>query len=209
MKSIVKLLSVLTVFASLVLLTHNSLAAAATYEIDATHSTLGFAVKHLQVGTTRGSFNDYTGSISYDPNDLSTFNADVTIKVDSINTKVEARDKHLKSPEFFDAEKFPTITFKSTRLEKRGEGMVIVGNLTMRDVTKEITFPVTISGPVKSPFGTMVIGIEGETILNRQDYGISFSKTIDNGGLMVDDMVTLNIEIEAGAKEVPAEPAAQ
>ncbi len=182
----------------------SSFAAAAKYDIDVSHSTLGFAVKHLQVGTTRGGFNDYVGSISYDPDDLSTFNAEVTIQVSSIDTNSEARDNHLKAPDFFDVEKFPTITFKSTRLEKRGEGAVMVGDLTIKDVTKEITFPVSVSGPVQSPFGATVIGIQGETVINRQDYGVSFSKALDNGGLVVDDMVVLVIEIEASLKSATA-----
>jgi len=200
MNNILKSIHLAIVFIALLSLARYSFAAAEKYDIDATHSTLGFAIKHMQVGTTRGGFNDYTGSVSYDPDDFSTFNAEATIQVNSIDTKVEARDKHLKSPEFFDAEKFPTITFSSTRLEKRGEGTVIVGSLTMKDITKEITFPVLISGPVKSPYGATVIGIEGETMINRQDYGISFSKALDNGGLMVDDMVKLVIEIEASIK---------
>ncbi|MCA9406978.1 MAG: YceI family protein, partial [Candidatus Omnitrophica bacterium] len=123
------------------------------FDIDVGHSTIGFAVKHLQVGTTRGSFTDYTGKIAYDPEDLSLFSADVTIQTASIDTKVEARDKHLKSGDFFEVEKYPTITFKSNRLEKRGEGMVLVGDLTIKEVTKTLTVPVTVSGPVNSPFG--------------------------------------------------------
>ena len=200
MNNILKSIHLVVVLLALLSLARYSFAAAEKYDIDATHSTLGFAIKHMQVGTTRGGFNDYTGSVSYDPDDFSTFKADVTIQVNSIDTKVEARDKHLRAPEFFDVEKFPTITFSSTRLEKRGEGTVIVGSLTMKDITKEITFPRLSSGPVKSPYGATVIGIEGETMINRQDYGISFSKALDNGGLMVDDMVKLVIEIEASAK---------
>lgn len=205
MNKIFKSIHLIIVFVAL-FLASNSFAAAEKYDIDVTHSTLGFAVKHMQVGTTRGGFNDYAGSVSYDPDDFSTFNAEVTIQANSIDTRQEARDKHLKTADFFDVEKFPTITFKSARLEKRGEGTVIVGDLTMKDVTREITFPVSISGPVTSPYGAKVIGIQGETVINRQDYGISFSKALDNGGLMVDDMVLLVIEIEAGAK--PAEAAA-
>ncbi len=200
MNKVLKSMHLVVVLIALLSLARHTFAAVEKYDIDVTHSTLGFAIKHMQVGTTRGGFNDYTGSVSYDPDDFSTFNAEVTIQVNSIDTKVEARDKHLIAPEFFDAEKFSTITFSSTRLEKRGEGTVIVGDLTMKGVTKEITFPVLISGPVKSPFGATVIGIEGETMINRQDYGISFSKALDNGGLIVDDMVKLVIEIEAGAK---------
>ncbi|MBP9853738.1 MAG: polyisoprenoid-binding protein [Candidatus Omnitrophica bacterium] len=175
-------------------------AQAVSYEIDAVHSTLGFTVKHMAVGTTRGSFSDYKGTVVFDPNDFSTFQADVTINAASIDTNNEGRDKHLKGADFFDAEKFPEITFKSTRLEKNGAGAVIVGNLTMKGVTKEITIPVQITGPIASPHGANVIGLEGQVQVNRQDYGISFSKALDNGGLMVGDNVNIIIEIEAGHK---------
>lgn len=172
-----------------------------SYQIDATHSTLGFAVKHLGVGTTRGGFNTYEGSITFDPNDFSTFEAIVTLDANTIDTKNEGRDKHLRGPDFFDTEKFPEIKFYSTRLEKTADGStVIIGDLTMKDVTKEITIPVEISGPVASPFGSTVIGINGQLQVNRQDYGISFSKAMDNGGLIVGDMVNIVIEIEAHHK---------
>lgn len=170
---------------------------AVTYDIDGSHSTLGFAVKHLQVGTTRGGFLDYAGTVTFDPNNFESFSADVTIQTASIDTKNKGRDDHLKSGDFFDAAGFPTITFKSERLEKRGEGQVIVGDLTIKDVTKTVTIPVSLMGPVNSPFGPKVIGIKGQTFINRQDFNVSWSKTMDNGGLVVDDTVNLIIEIEA------------
>ncbi len=178
----------------------SSVLAADTYEIDAGHSTIGFAVKHLAVGTTRGSFTDYAGVFNFDPNDYSTFEVDVTIQTKSINTNLEARDTHLRSGDFLDAENNPTISFKSTRLEKRGEGQVIVGDLTIRGVTKQVTVPVTLAGPVKSPFGATVIGIAGDLRINRQDYGVAWSKNLDNGGLVVDDFVDLIVELEAQKK---------
>lgn len=171
-----------------------------SYEIDASHSTLGFAVKHLAVGTTRGGFNTYEGSVIFDPNDYSSFEAIVTIDANSIDTNNEGRDKHLRSPEFFDTEKFPEISFYSDRLEKRGEGNVIIGTLTMKGISQELTIPVELSGPVMSPYGSNVIGIKAQIQINRQDYGVSFSKTMDNGGLVVADMVDLIIEIEAHHK---------
>lgn len=177
-----------------------AVAEAKNYEIDAVHSTLGFAIKHLTVGTTRGGFSTYSGTIVFDPNDYSTFQADVIIEANSIDTNNEARDNHLKSADFFDVEKFPTITFKSARLEKRGEGAVIIGNLTIKDVTKELTIPVQISGPVKSPYGNSVIGLAAQIQINRQDFNVNFNKTLDNGGTVVADMVDLIIEIEAGTK---------
>ena len=171
-----------------------------TYAIDVSHSTIGFAVKHLQVGTTRGAFSDYTGSIHYDPENLASFSADVSIKVDSIDTRNEGRDEHLRNPDFFDTATYPNITFTSNRLEKRGEGHVIVGDLTIRDVTKQLTIPVQISGPVKSPFGSTVMALAAQITINRQDFNVSWSKQLDNGGLVVADLVDLIIEIEAQYK---------
>ena len=173
---------------------------AGTYEIDSVHSSLGFAVKHLGISTTRGSFDNFAGSIKFDRDDYSSFSVQVTIQVDSINTRNEGRDKHLKSADFFDAVTYPTITFKSNRLEKRGEGAVIVGDLTIRDVTKELTIPVTLSGPVQSPMGGEVIGIAAVITINRQDYGVSWSKNLDSGGLVVADNVDLILELEAFKK---------
>ena len=171
--------------------------AAPVYKIDPVHSNFGFAVKHMQVSTVRGAFDAPAGTIQYDPADLSTFKADVTIPVDSINTNNQRRDAHLKSGDFFDAAQFPSITFQSSRLEKRGAGTVLIGDLTMRGVTKQLTIPVTINGPVTGMGGKKVIGLDAQITVNRQDFGISWSKQLDNGGLVVADNVDLIINIEA------------
>lgn len=172
------------------------------YEIDKTHSTIGFAVKHLMVSTVEGSFGDFTGTIQYDKDKPEAFSAEATIQAASIDTRVSDRDNHLKGADFFDAEKFPAITFKSKQLVKEGEQWMIVGDLTIKGVTKEITLAATITGPVKHPMsGKDVIGLSGETTINRQDYGVSWNKTMDQGGLVVDDNVELEIEIEAHAKQ--------
>ena len=173
---------------------------AETYDIDGSHSTIGFAVKHLMVSTVRGSFTDYKGQIEFDGANLDAFKADVTIQVKSINTSVEARDNHLRSPDFFDAEAFPAITFVGKKLEAQGDGYVLTGDLTIRDVTKEIAIPVSISGPVKTPFGSDAIGLSGEITINRQDYGVKWSKALDSGGMVVEDNVKLLIDLEAHHK---------
>lgn len=171
---------------------------AAVYEIDPAHSTIGFAVKHLVVSTTRGQFDQYTSNITYDSADLSSFSADVVIEANGINTNNEKRDAHLKSADFFDVENFPTITFKGKAISKNDEGgLTIAGDLTIKGVTKAIEIPVTIEGPIQSPQGFSAIGIAGEVSINRQDFGITWNKTLDSGGLMVADNVRLLIEIEA------------
>ena len=175
-------------------------AQALDYKLDNSHSTIGFAVKHLGISTVRGFFNDYEGSFTLDPNDVKSFKADVTIQATSINTKHEGRDNHLRNSDFFDVEKFPTITFKGEALVKNDDGHQIAGVLTMKGVEKRIYLPVEISGPVDNPYGGKAIGLRGETTINRQDFGISWNKTLDNGGLAVSDDVTLVIELEGHAK---------
>ncbi len=172
-------------------------AAADTFKIDPSHSTVGFTATHLTVSKTSGKFTDYVGTIQYDPNDLASFRADVTIQVASIDTGVNDRDNHLRGEDFFDAQKYPTITFKSAALEAQGEGYVIHGDLTIRSMTKHVAIPVVISGPVKSPFGAEVIGVTGELKINRKDFGVSWHKVMDNGGLMVGDDVDIWVNLEA------------
>ena len=180
--------------------------AADIYTIDGVHSQIGFAVKHLTVSTVKGSFSDYAGAITFDVVDPSAIKTDVTIQVNSINTQNEKRDGHLKSADFFDAEKFPTITFKSTGATKSGDAYTITGDLTMHGVTKSISIPCTIAGPVKGMQGDDVIGLSGQTTINRQDFGISWNKTLDEGGYVVSDEVAVTVDIEAHkAKEVKAE----
>jgi polyisoprenoid-binding protein YceI len=177
-----------------------SFVSAEEYTIDPTHSTIGFAVKHLMVSTTRGNFGQYEGKINYDAQKMDEFGADVTIQVASINTGVADRDNHLKAADFFDAEKFPTITFKAKKLSHGETGHEIIGDLTIKGITKEIVIPVEISGPVTSPYGVSVIGITGQTKINRQDFGVSWNKSLDAGGVVVDDHVTVIVELEAGKK---------
>ncbi len=172
----------------------------AQYEIDTAHSSLGFAVKHMMVSTTTGTFDDYQGAIAYDPNDVAAFKADITIQAKSINTRQSKRDEHLRTADFFDTEKFPTITFAGKKLTKEGDKAVMTGDLTMKGVTKEVSIPVEISGPVNGMMGP-IIGISGSFTLNRQDYGIQYNKALDNGGLALSNDVRVDINIEALQKK--------
>jgi len=176
-------------------------ASVGNFEIDAVHSTLGFAVKHMGAGKTHGSFNDFKGSISYDPGTM-TLDADVTIVASSINTNNENRDNHLRSADFFDVANFPEITFKNAHLKQLDGKDIIFGDLTIKGVTKTVTIPVEISGPVAGMGGASALGISGSTTINRQDFGITFSKQMDNGGLVVDNNVDLIIDIEAKTPKV-------
>ena len=173
-----------------------SASAADTYTIDNAHSSVGFAVKHLMVTTTKGQFKDYTGTIQYDAKDISKSSVKVTIKTASINTDNNDRDNHLRSPDFFDATKNPDITFESTKIVKQGLGYEAAGKLTIKGVTKDVKIPFTINGPVKDPWGNTRIGVEGGLTINRQDFGVSWSKTLDNGNLVVANDVKIDLVIE-------------
>jgi polyisoprenoid-binding protein YceI len=187
-------LQALAVFVSLLI--SSVVFAAETYTIDPAHTSFGFTVKHMMISNVPGEFDKFDGQIIYSPTDLDNSKANVTIDVDSINTRIDKRDAHLKSPDFFDAAKFPTITFVSTKFTPG----YITGNFTMKGVTKVITIPVTISGPVKTMMGGQAIGITGSVTINRQDYGVNWNKTLDQGGVAVSDDVQINISIEADAK---------
>ena len=171
--------------------------AADVYTIDPAHSEIGFAVKHLTVSTVRGNFKDFAGTIQLDPADPASLSAEATIQAASIDTNAEGRDTHLKSIDFFDTETYPTITFKSTGAQKEGEEYILTGDLTMHGVTKQVTIPLSIAGPVKGMKEAMVIGLSGDLSINRQDYGISWNKTLDTGGLVVSDDVRITVNLEA------------
>ena len=172
---------------------------AATYTIDQSHSSFNFAVKHLMVSTVTGGFKSFTGTMEFDPNDLSKFKTNVTIQVDSIFTQLTERDNHLKSADFFDSKNFPTMTFVSQETAKTESGYTITGNLTIRGTTKRVIIPVTINGPIKGMDGKDVIGLSGECEINRQDYGVSWNKIADNGAI-AGNMIKINVNLEAHAQ---------
>ena len=163
------------------------------YSVDPAHSQIGFEVTHMVIATVDGHFDDYTVNLSFNPDDLSAFSVEAVINTASITTE---RDNHLKSPDFFDVAKFPQMIFKSNKVEKTENGYVAKGSLTIRGVTKEVDLPFTIKGPIKDPWGNKRIGIEGETEINRQDFGVKWSKTMDGGGLVVSDEVQIKIDAE-------------
>lgn len=167
------------------------------YSIDKTHSSIGFSAKHLMVSKTTGHFSDFDGTVKFDPNDLAASKIEVTVQAASIDTNMEKRDEHLKGADFLDAEKFPTLTFVSKSIEKSGDAYQLTGDLTIKGVTKEVSIPAEITGPVNSPMGGTVLGINADFKINRQDYGVSWSKAMDNGGLVVSDEVNVFVTIEA------------
>ena len=174
--------------------------AADTYSFDVSHSSIGFSVRHLGLSKVRGNFTEFSGSINYDPQDITTSSVKVTIKTASIDTDNEDRDNHLRGADFFNADSLPEITFVSEKIVKTDDGFVAHGTLTMKGVAKKIELPFTMAGPITGMYGEQRIAVEAATKLDRQDYGITWSKTLDAGGLVVGNEVSISLEIEAVKK---------
>ena len=171
-----------------------------TFVLDKNHTEIGFKVRHF-VSKVGGRFAKFEGTIALDRNKPEDSSVDVKIDAASIDTANPNRDKHLNSPDFFDTAKFPEITFKSTKIAANAKDKYnVTGDFTMHGVTKEITVPVTYTGSMKDPRGTERAGFELTTTLNRQDYGVKFNKTMDNGSLMLSDDVQVTILIESVKK---------
>lgn len=187
-----------------------SLALAAAWEIDPGHSSANFTVKHMMVTNVKGEFSNVTGTVNFDEKDPSKSSVNATIDASTINTSEPKRDGHLKSPDFFDVAKYPTITFKSKKVEKAGEGKYkVTGDLTMRGVTKETVLDVDAAfKEFKNPFsGAAVSGLSATTKLNRKDFGLNWNKALEAGGMLVGEEVNVAIELELVKKD--AAPAAQ
>ena len=166
-----------------------------TYKIDPVHSSVGFSVRHMVINSVKGKFKQFSGTVVMDNDAIKEANG--TIQTASIDTGNAQRDGDLRSANFFDVAKYPTITFKSKRVEKKGDETVLIGDYTMHGVTKEISLPVKVSGPVKDPWGAMRIGLEGKSKLSRKDFGMTYNKVLETGGLLVGDEVELEINAEA------------
>lgn len=170
----------------------------ATWSFDKAHSHVGFEVRHMVISKISGQFVDYDGQLTWDGKDLSTAAVEATIQVPSIDTQNEMRDKHLRSSDFFAADSFPTITFKSTKvIPGKDNKFQIVGDLTIRGVTKQVALDGNLNGVVTDPRGNRRAGFSASTTINRQDYGVSWSKTLDSGGLVAGDDIDIVLEVEA------------
>ena len=168
----------------------------ARWDIDPDHSTIEFRVTHMVVSKTSGRFMDYRGFVEMDA-DAKTFKMiEATIKAESINTNQEKRDTHLRNSDFLDVKQFPTITYKMKSSQKEGETYKVVGQLTLRGVTKEVTLIGTFNGVTKDPWGNIRAGFTADGTLNRKDFGMIWNKTLDNGGLVVGDEVQIHLDIE-------------
>ena len=172
--------------------------AADTWNLDGSHSQASFSVKHFMISTVRGDFDRTTGKVVLDEGDVTKSTVEASIDVASVSTRDEKRDTHLKGADFFDVAKFPTLNFKSTKVEKAGDGLKVTGDLTMKGVTKPVVLDVT--GPtkeMKDPWGNTRRGVSATGKLNRKDFGVSYGPDA-----VVSDMVTITIEAEL-IKEAP------
>lgn len=188
-----------SVFAALSLMLATAVARAEPLEwsFDSAHSQVGFKVAHLVVSSVSGRFKEIQkSSIVIDDQDVSKDRVEIEIKADSISTDEAKRDEHLRSPEFFDTKKFPLIKFSSTKVVKAGKGYKVTGNLTIRDVTKPVTLDATLSAPVKNPWGKQVRAATLTGKIKRADFGLTWNKALETGGVVVGDVVTLEIQAE-------------
>ena len=167
-----------------------------TYKVDPAHSSIGFAVDHMVINTVHGRFHQFEGSITVDPENGNVLKeATASVQAKSIDTDIAKRDDHLRSADFFDVEKFPTITFAGKEVKREGNDQVLVGKLTMHGVTKEVSLPFKLKGPIKAMGGTR-LALAVDTKLNRKDYGLTWNKILEAGGLMVGEEVAIRIDAE-------------
>lgn len=177
------------------------------WNIDPAHSGINFSIRHMVVSKVRGRFAKYTGAIRFDEGDLTQSVLEATIDASSIDTGAPQRDEHLRSPDFFDAEKFPELRFRSKRIEKLEDARYrVLGDLTIRDVTREVSLDVEYGGRAKDPWGNERIGFVAKAALDRKDFGLGWNQLLEAGGALVGDRVDIELEVQAvkGAAEQAA-----
>ncbi len=172
--------------------------ASATWNIDPTHSGIHFSVRHLVVSKVRGSFRQFSGTVSLDTENLAASSVSAVIETASIDTGVEQRDTHLRSADFFDAERFPTLTFQSTRVEPTSSnGFRITGELSLHGVTRQVVLEAEQLGIGKDPWGNTKAAFEAKTSIDRRDFGLTWNQALETGGLLVGEKIEISLEIQA------------
>ncbi|NJP51722.1 YceI family protein [Streptomyces sp. SBST2-5] len=168
------------------------------YTIDPAHTTLGFTARHAMVTNVKGEFREFSGTLHLDGTDPSKSTASIDVVMDSIDTGNADRDDHLRSADFFDTQKYPTMTFRSTRAEALGgDDYRITGDLTIRGVTKPVTIDLEFNGAARDPFGNERVGFEGKAEILRSDWGLTWNAALETGGVLVSDKIKLNFDISA------------
>ena len=164
--------------------------------LDSFHSSVEFSIRHMMISTVRGKFKKFSVDIIEDTDNVELSSAKVTIDVASIDTGQDDRDNHLRSPDLFDVQKYPTIVFQSTKVSGSGESFQVDGNLTIHSTTKPISFTIERVGPINDPYGNIRYGVSMSSSINRKDFGISWNKLIEGGGLMVGETVKMEVNLE-------------
>ena len=170
---------------------------AAKYQIDSTHSSASFSIKHMMIAKVHGGFEKLSGSLTYDAQNPSASKIEVIIDASTINTREAQRDTHLKSADFFDVEKFPTLTFVSKKVEGSGDDLKVTGDLTIKGITKEVVL--AVEGPsaeMKDPYGNLKIGASATTKIKRKEFGLTWNAALEAGGVLVGDDVNITLEVQ-------------
>jgi polyisoprenoid-binding protein YceI len=168
-----------------------------TWTIDPTHTRLGFVARHAMVTKVRGAFTEFSGSLTLDGANPSASGAEVTVQMASVDSGTADRDAHLTSPDFFNVEAFPTMTFKSTAVKQDDDEFVLIGDLTIKDVTRPVEIEVELDGIVTDPWGNTRAGFAGETEISRKDYGLTWNVPLDGGGVLVSDKIKIQLDVSA------------
>ncbi|MBI5961394.1 MAG: YceI family protein [Chloroflexi bacterium] len=178
------------------------------WQIDPAHSEINFTVRHMMISNVRGRFEKFAGTVEFNETDPTQSSVEVQIEAASLNTKEAQRDNHLRSPDFLDAEHYPVLSFKSKHVSKTSDNMGrIVGDLTIRTVTREVVLDVEYAGQAKSPWGTTSAGFSASTSINRKDWNLTWNQALETGGVLVGDQIKIAIELEI-VKQVEAEAVA-
>ena len=175
--------------------------ATGTYNFDKAHSSIGFRVKHFGLVDVPGYFRDFTGTIVYDAKDMKKSSVVFSAKTTSVDTGVDARDNHLRTADFFEVEKFPDMTFKSTKVEKKGKDWLVTGDFMMKGVTKQISFPFTVVGFKKDAKGAVKMGVTAETSINRRDFGVNYGGNMPDGTPMLSDNIAVVLQLECAMQK--------
>lgn len=172
--------------------------ATSIWKIDPVHSNAQFKVKHMMISNVKGEFTAVNGTLRLDDTDITRSQLEASIDASTINTRDPQRDAHLKSPDFFDVEQFPTLTFKSTRISKKGDDRYSVeGDLTIHGITRKVVLEAEdVSAPAKDPWGNTRIGLSATARINRKDFGLTWNSTLETGGLLVGDEVAITLDVQ-------------
>jgi polyisoprenoid-binding protein YceI len=178
------------------------------WAVDPSHSEVGFTARHLMVSKVRGRFTDYEATVTIAPNVLDS-TVEATVQLESVETKDEKRDAHLRSADFFHTDQHPTMTFRSTGIRENGRDFYLDGDLSIRGVTKPVTFDLEFNGVVTTPWGGQSAGFSAETEINRKDWGLEWNVALESGGVLVSEKVKIALEIEASAPQAQSDDLAE